>query len=266
LSSSKQNGFAGVARLYGQHGLKVFQDSHIAVIGIGGVGSWVAEALARTGIGQITLIDLDEICISNINRQIHALHETIGKEKTDVMAQRIKSINPDCVVNQIGDFVGYKNLESCLSDDFDYVVDAIDSAAIKAAIANWCKRHKVPVICIGGAGGKMDPTSIKIGDLNRTKNDPLLAKVRSQLRAYHGFSRNQKRSYSIDCVYSTEQVRFPDGNGATTFQKPGESMNMDCSSGFGAVSHITASFAFFAVARVFEKLLKNAEKSGTQLD
>jgi len=212
--------------------------------------------LARTGIGQITLIDLDEVCLSNINRQIHALSETVGKSKTAVMAERILAINPDCEVNEINDFVGYENLEDCLSEQYDYVVDAIDSAAIKAAILNWCKRHKVQVICIGGAGGKINPGMIQIADLNRTKNDPLLAKARSQLRAYHGFSRNPKRTYSIDCVFSTEQVRFPDGKGSTTFQKPGESMSMDCSSGFGAVTHITASFAFHAVARLLEKLIK----------
>jgi len=259
VSSNKKNRLAGVARLYGDEALEIFQQSHVAVIGIGGVGAWVAEALARTGIGKITLIDLDEVCVTNINRQVHALTETVGKSKTNVMAERITSINPECTVNEINDFVGYENLETCLSNDYDYVVDAIDSAAIKAAILNWCKRHKVPVICIGGAGGKINPADIKIGDLNRTKNDPLLAKVRSQLRAYHGFSRNTKRTYSLDCVYSTEQVRFPDGQGNTTFKKPGEAIGMDCSSGFGAVTHITATFAFHATARLLEKLLRKME-------
>jgi len=256
VSVDYQKRFSGIARLYGERELEVFNRSHICVIGIGGVGAWVAEALARSGIGQITLIDLDEICLSNINRQVHALSETVGNSKTAVMSERILAINPGCKVNEISDFVGYENLKNCLSTEYDYVVDAIDSAAIKAAILNWCRRHKVPVICIGGAGGKINPTMINLGDLNRTKNDPLLAKVRSQLRAYHGFSRNPKRTYSIDCVYSTEQVRFPDGHGSTTFQKPGESISMDCSSGFGAATHITASFAFHAVARLIDKLLK----------
>lgn len=263
VSTESKSRFSGIARLYGEQGLQIFQQSHIAVIGIGGVGSWVAEALARTGIGKITLIDLDEVCVSNINRQIHATDNTIGNSKTTAMAERIKSINPDCQVFEINDFVGYENLDDCLSKDYDYVVDAIDSAAIKAAIINWCRRKKVPVISIGGAGGKIDPSQITIGDLSRTKNDPLLAKVRSQVRAYHGFSRNPKRTYSVDCVYSTEQVRFPDGKGSTTFQKPGESMSLDCSSGFGAVSHLTASFAFQAVARLLDKRLKRAIKSGS---
>ena len=258
-SNQIEKRLAGVARLYGDMALEIFQKSHIAVVGIGGVGAWVAEALARTGFGQMTLIDLDEICVSNINRQVHALTETVGQSKTAVMKARIHSINPDCKVNEINDFVGYENLEDCMSTDYDYLVDAIDSAAVKAAMLNWCKRNKVKSICIGGAGGKINPAEIKVGDLNRTKNDPLLATVRSQLRAYHGFSRNPKRTYSLDCVYSTEQVRFPDGEGSTTFKKPGGAIGMDCSSGFGAVTHITASFAFFATARVIDKLLKQAE-------
>ncbi len=258
-TSQNEKRIAGVARLYGDKAVEVFQHSHITIIGIGGVGAWVAEALARTGIGQLTLIDLDEICVSNINRQVHALTETVGQSKTSVMKARIKSINPSCEVNEINDFVGYENLEKCLSTDYDYVVDAIDSAAIKAAILNWCKRNKVKSICIGGAGGKINPAEIKVGDLNRTKNDPLLAKVRSQLRAYHGFSRNPKRTYSLECVYSTEQARFPDGEGSTTFKKPGGLIGMDCSSGFGAVTHITATFAFFATARLIEKLLKYSD-------
>ncbi len=249
--------FSGVSRLYGEQELEIFHQSHVCVIGIGGVGSWVAEALARSGVGEITLVDLDVVSMSNVNRQVHALSHSEGIRKTTVMAERIIAINPDCKVNEIIDFVGYENLEDCLSKDYDYLVDAIDSAAIKAAIVNWCKRKKVPVICIGGAGGKINPSKIAISDLNRTRNDPLLAKVRSQLRAYHGFSRNTKRSYAIDCVYSTEQVRFPDGKGSTTFQKPGEAVGMNCSNGFGSATHITASFAFFAVARLFEKLIKN---------
>ena len=259
MSTNTTSRLTGIARLYGEQGLAIFQASHVAVIGIGGVGSWVAEALARSGIGELTLIDLDEICASNINRQIHALTETVGQSKTAVMAARIKSINPDCLVHQINEFVGYANLQSCLSINYDYVVDAIDSAAIKAAILNWCKRQKVAVICIGGAGGKINPAEIKIADLNRTLNDPLLATVRSQLRAYHGFSRNKKRYYSIDCVFSTEQPRYPDNQGSTTFAKPGEAISMDCTNGFGAVTHITASFAFHATARLLDKLLKRKQ-------
>jgi tRNA A37 threonylcarbamoyladenosine dehydratase len=263
VSDKNLQRLSGVARLYGDEAFDVFQGSHVAIVGIGGVGSWIAEALARSGIGQFTLIDLDEICVTNVNRQIHALTETVGQSKTEVMKTRILSINPNCVVNEICDFVGYANLEDCMSCDYDFVVDAIDLAAIKAAIVNWCKRNKVPVICIGGAGGKINPAEIKMGDINKTKNDPLLATVRSQLRAYHGYSRNPKRHYSIECVYSTEQVRYPDGQGGTTFQKPGESMNMDCNSGFGSATHITGSFAFFAAGRILEKLIKNAAKESS---
>lgn len=257
VTTDKQQRLAGIARLYGNDGLQLFQQSHICIIGIGGVGAWVAEALARTGFNEITLIDNDVLSESNVNRQIHALTETLGKSKTAVMSERIKSINPDCIVHEINEFVGYDNLDQCMASGYDYVIDAIDLAAIKAAILNWCKRNKMPVICIGGAGGKINPSMIKMGDLNRTKNDPLLATVRSQLRAYHGFSRNPKRYYSIECVYSTEQVRYPDGYGDTTFEKPGQGVTMDCNYGFGSVSHITGSFAFFAVARLIDKIIKN---------
>jgi len=255
-----QKRFGGISRLYGDDCAQRLTASHVAIIGVGGVGSWVAESLARTGIGQMTLIDLDEISESNINRQSHALTETLGRSKTAVMKERIISINPDCKVYEIAEYVEYENLEECMSLEYDYVIDAIDSAAIKAAMINWCKRNKIPIITIGGAGGKIDPTKIQIGDLNKTKNDPLLAKVRSQLRAYHGFTRNPKKNYKVDAVYSIEQVRYPNGSGGTTFEKPGDSNSLDCTQGFGSITHLTGSFAYVGVAKVLDKLLVTSKK------
>ena len=265
--------FGGIRRLYGQHGANVIQQAHFCVIGIGGVGSWVAEALARNGIGQITLIDLDDICTTNINRQIHALTETIGQSKVEVMAERIKQINPECRVNIVEDFVTVENLASLISNDFDYVIDAIDSVDIKTRLIAFCKRYKVPIITIGGAGGQVDPSKIAITDLSKTYQDPLLAKVKNQLRREFNFPRADlakanKRKFSIDAVFSTEQLRYPadDNEGEVCLAKPntanGEqgSMRLDCQSGFGATTHVTASFAFFAVGKAIDKLLHRHKK------
>lgn len=255
--SDYQLRFGGIARLYGATGAQILQNAQFCVIGIGGVGSWVAEALARNGVGHITLIDLDDICTTNINRQIHALTDTVGLSKVEVMAERILQINPDCKVHQIEDFVTDENLQELLSANFDYVIDAIDSVRIKTAIIAHCKRNKLPIITIGGAGGQIDPTKIEIADLSQTYQDPLLAKVRNNLRREYNFSRNLKRKFSIDAVFSTEQLLYPDASGGVCFAKQSQdgAMRLDCSGGFGATTHVTASFAFFAVGRAIKKLL-----------
>lgn len=258
--SDYQLRFGGIARLYGNRQSEALQQAHFCVIGIGGVGSWVAEALARNGIGQITLIDLDDLCITNINRQIHALSNTIGQSKVDVMRDRIIQINPECIVNCIEDFVTLENMREILSNGYDYVIDAIDSVNVKSAVIAHCKRNKLPLITIGGAGGQVDPSKIAIADLSQTYQDPLLSKVRNQLRREYSFSRNVKRKFSIDAVFSSEQLRYPDstGNVCHAKQENDGAMRLDCSGGFGAATHVTASFAFFAVGRAMDKYLKKA--------
>lgn len=256
--SEYQLRFGGISRLYGQSGAKIIQQAHVCVIGIGGVGSWAAEALARSGIGEITLIDLDDICTTNINRQIHALTNTIGESKVDVMEERIKQINPECKVNCIEDFVTAENLFELMSKGYDYVIDAIDSVKIKTAIIAHCKRSKLPMITIGGAGGQTDPSQIQITDLSQTYQDPLLSKVRNQLRREYNFTRNTKRKFGIDAVFSTEQLMYPDESGEVCHAKQTQegTMRLDCSGGFGAATHVTASFAFFAVSKTISKLIK----------
>lgn len=260
--------FGGINRLYGQSGAKIIQNSHFCIIGIGGVGSWAAEALARNGVGNITLIDLDDICVTNINRQIHALTNTVGESKVQVMSERLKLINPDCQITAIEDFITVDNLSELLNKNYDYVIDAIDSVDIKTRLIAYCKRKKLPIITIGGAGGQVDPSKIAISDLSKTYQDPLLAKVKSQLRREFNFpkanlNKSSKRKFSIDAVFSTEQLRYPNGNGDVCLEKPNNdegnnsSMRLDCSSGFGATTHVTATFAFFAVGRAIDKLLKN---------
>jgi len=265
--SDYQLRFGGIARLYGNNGANILKASHFCVIGIGGVGSWVAEALARNGIGNITLIDLDDICTTNINRQIHALSSTVGKDKVEVMAQRIFEINPECNVTQVDDFVTEENLFDLFSSNFDYVIDAIDSVNIKTKIIAYCKRNKLPIITVGGAGGQIDPSKIQICDLSKTYQDPLLAKVKNQLRREHNFPRDtvekkSKRKFAIDAVFSTEQLIYPDNEGGVCHAKQTQdgAMRLDCSGGFGATTHVTASFAFFAVGRAIQKLLSKKLK------
>lgn len=261
--SEYQQRFAGIGRLYGVNALEAFNQAHVCVIGIGGVGSWAAEALARSGIGQLTLIDLDDICISNTNRQLHALQSTIGQDKVAVMAARIRDINPDCQVNQVDDFIGTDNMAELLNSGFSYVVDCIDAVKAKTALIAYCKRNKIPLVTIGGAGGQLDPTQIQLSDLSQTVYDPLLAKVRNNLRRDHNYSRNPKRRFGIDAVYSTEQLKYPKADGSVCQAKPEVSegssgMRLDCSGGFGAVTVVTASFAFVAVSRVLKKLADKA--------
>lgn len=261
LSADYQYRFAGIARLYGLSALEQFASSHVAVIGIGGVGSWAAEALARSGIGQLSLFDLDDICVSNINRQVHALGSTVGKMKVDVMAERLKEINPELQVRAEHTFITPKNVARYLTNEFDYVFDATDSVSAKTAIIVHCTRNKIRLCCSGGAGGQIDPGLIQIADLNKTIQDPLLAKVRNNLRRLHGFSRNPKRKYRVDCIYSTEQLRYPQADGSVCTQRDNSNgpVRLDCASGFGAVTHLTATFAFMAVSRILKKLAISSE-------
>ncbi|CAI8341702.1 MAG: tRNA cyclic N6-threonylcarbamoyladenosine(37) synthase TcdA [Gammaproteobacteria bacterium] len=257
-----QQGFDGVERLYGADSYKAIRKAHICVVGIGGVGTWVAEALARSGVGQITLIDMDDVAASNINRQLVALLSTVDQVKIEVMADRIKDINPSCQVNLIEEFVGENNLEACLNRDYDYVIDACDSIKAKAMMVSWCKHRRVPIITIGGAGGQRDPSKVKIVDLAMTKVDPLAAKLRSVLRSQYGFSKNLKSRFRIECVCSSEQLHYPQPDGSVDWAKSANvaGAKMDCSRGFGAVSFVTGTFAFIAVARVLDKIVAKHQR------
>ncbi|AKO45811.1 tRNA cyclic N6-threonylcarbamoyladenosine(37) synthase TcdA [[Haemophilus] ducreyi] len=242
--------FGGIGRLYMVEGLAVLRRAHICVIGIGGVGSWVVEALARSGIGNITMIDMDDICVTNINRQIHAMTGTVAQLKTEAMKQRVLGINPECVVDIIDDFITPENIPDYLNRSYDYVIDAIDSVKTKAALIVYCKRYKIKLITIGGAGGQTDPSQIQIADLSRTIQDPLASKVRSLLRKQYHFSQNPKRKFGIDCVFSSQPLIFPQMEEGCQV-----SASMNCANGFGAVTMVTATFGFFAVSRVIDKLL-----------
>ncbi len=256
-----QERFSALTRVYGQSVAATLPSLHIAVVGIGGVGSWAAEALARNGIGTITLIDPDDITASNINRQCHALTETLGRSKVDVMRERIHSINPACECHAIDDMLVENNLQQHISTRLDYVIDAIDSIRFKAALIHYCRRRKIKIVTTGGAGGRVDPLQVGVADLSKTWNDALAAKVRSRLRSNYGFSRNPKRRFSVDCVFSSEQARYPADGGEISLAKPGiPGATLDCDQGYGSVGAVTSVFGLVAASLAINKALERREK------
>jgi len=252
--------FGGVERLYGKVALTKFKRIHIIVIGIGGVGSWAVEALARNAIGKITLIDMDVVAESNINRQLPAMTSTLGRNKIDVMADRIKEINPDCEINLIDDFISQDNLVGLIDKNTDFVIDCIDSSRVKAALIAWCKRNKIKIITLGGAGGQTNPSLIKISDLSKTEHDPLLSKTRKLLRQDYGFTSNIKRRFSVPCVFSSEHLKFANLSGEMSNHKPDsvQTTDLSCAGGIGSSVMVTASFAFIAVSYVLEKIAQQS--------
>ncbi len=243
--------FGGIARLYGAGLLSRLQSAHVAVVGIGGVGSWAAEGLARSAVGRITLVDLDMVAESNVNRQVHALEGEFGKAKVSAMAQRIQAINPACLVTEIEDFVTPENVDTILAGHFDYVIDAIDQVRSKAAMIDWSKRRGVPLITAGAAGGQIDPTQIRVADLALTIQDPLLARVRSLLRKDYGFTREAKRKFGIPAVFSGEPLRYPDR--AIGCAEPRALSGLNCA-GFGSSVCVTAPFGLLAAGEALRAL------------
>lgn len=244
--------FGGIARLYGDGALARLARARVCVVGIGGVGSWAAEALVRSGVGHLRLIDLDHVAESNINRQVHALEPTLGQAKVVAMRERLLAINPHAHIDAVEDFVEPDNAGALLAG-FDLAVDAIDSVRAKVAMVLACRSARMPLVMAGGAGGKSDPTRIRIDDLARTEQDPLLAKVRRRLRAEHGFSRNPKRTFGIPAVYSTEPLRYP----AASCVSAAAPQGLACA-GYGSSIAVTASVGLFASARAIELLLQRA--------
>ncbi|MDR3086770.1 MAG: tRNA threonylcarbamoyladenosine dehydratase [Azoarcus sp.] len=240
--------FGGIERLYGIGTLARLKAARVGVIGIGGVGSWIVEALARSGVGTLQLIDLDNVSESNINRQAHALDETLGQAKVTAMAARVRSINPHCHVEMVEDFLTPENVAALLSET-DLVVDAIDKARAKAALAAHCRRHGLPLLMSGGAGGKTDPRRIRVGDLAHTVQDPLLARVRAQLRREYGFTRAPGRDFGIKAVYSDEALRRP------AACADGGPQGLSCA-GYGSSMAMTAGVGLFIAALAIERLLR----------
>jgi len=256
--------FAGIERLYGAGSVARLAGARVAVVGVGGVGSWAAESLARSGIGALTLIDADEVCVSNTNRQLHALAGTLGKAKVAVMAERLRGINPALVVDPVERFVTPATLSELLDRGFDLVLDACDAFRVKVEMTAWCRRRKLPLIVCGSAGGRTDPTQIRVRDLSRTQHDALLGLVRRKLRQEFRFPGNPDRYFGVPAVYSLENVRYPQADGSVCGTRPegADSLKLDCGGGLGAATHVTAAFGFVAAGRALEMLLKARVPTG----
>lgn len=258
ITDSWRQRFSGIARLYGEPALDALAHAHFAVVGLGGVGSWAAEALARSGVGEITLIELDEVCVSNTNRQLHALTSRVGQSKNRVVSERLRDINPELKLHAVEDFLTRRNTGELIGRQHHVVIDATDAAHVKANLAAYCSAIKVRLICIGSSGGKRDPGQICVGDLGRTAADPLLGKVRELLYRHHNFTRDKRRKFRMDAVYSTEQMVYPqpDGSVCQNKQAGDGSTKLDCSGGFGSSVMVTGSFGFMAASRAVERYLE----------
>lgn len=250
--------FSGLGRLYGAEALERFRDAHIAVIGIGGVGTWAVEALARSGIGRLTLIDLDEVCVTNVNRQIHALDGQIGLPKTEAMADRVRLISPGCEVCPVSEFFTEATADRLLGSDYDVVIDAIDNVKHKALLIAECVQRGIPLIVSGGGGGKRDPASLSVADLAKATNDRLLKRVRKILRRDHGFpDEPSKRDFGVTAVFCDEKALYPwaDGTVCAT-PEPGSELRLNCESGFGTAAFVTGAIGFAAAAEAVARLAK----------
>lgn len=271
--------FAGVARLYGETGLQAFEKAHVLIAGLGGVGSWAVEALARSGIGELTLMDFDHIAVSNVNRQLHAIEDNFGKSKSEAMAERVRQINPQIKLNIIDEFLTPDNLDAHLRTNVENpyfaVLDATDDVKMKIALVAYCegrgelgrarvakqkeqevtkqtgkKSLTIPLIICGGAGGKLDPSRIKAADLAKTTQDPVLSKIRYSLRKEYGFSNDPKKKLGVTAIYSDEPRQGVASGG------------LSCA-GYGSAVTVTATFGFIAAAEVLKLLQKqqsNLEK------
>lgn len=260
LSSEYLLRFSGIGRLYGQQALHALAKAHFVVIGLGGVGTWAAEALARSGVGELTLIELDDVCVSNTNRQLHALKSHLGQSKNQVTAARLKDINPEIIIHSLEDFIDGENMKSFIGQQHHVVIDAMDAAHIKASLVAYCLAIKVRLIIVGSSGGKSNPQLVTSADLGRTISDPMLVKIRTQLYRHHNFARDKNRKFRVDAIYSTEQMAYPQPDGSVCMNKQAmqAGVKLDCAGGFGSSVMVTGSFGFLAAAKAIERYLQKA--------
>jgi tRNA threonylcarbamoyladenosine dehydratase len=256
MNADYLNRFGALGRLYGEAALERLHGAHIAVVGVGGVGSWTVEALARSGIGALTLIDLDDVCLTNVNRQLPAVEGCIGRPKVDVLAERVRSINPACRVAALAEFFTAATAERLLASQYQVVVDAVDGTTAKATLIAACVHQQRRCVTVGGAGGKRDATQVRTGDLGESWGDQLLRLVRQKLRRDHGFASGEGHRYGVRCVYSPEPPLYPWSNGTcTTEPEPGTSLKLDCASGFGTAVFVTATFGLVAAQEAVRLVL-----------
>lgn len=256
-TDSWENRHGGVLRVWGKQASDPLRNAHVLVIGLGGVGSWTVEALARSGIGRISIVDGDAVCTTNINRQLIALQSTVGLDKTSVMAERIRAITPDCQVEEFPFYYSSRKDTWLVELKPDLVIDAIDALSAKCHLLDLCVRSQIPVITSGAGGGKTDPAQIRTGDLGEAVRDPLLRYVRKKLRRDYAFSRDIKLPFGIPCVYSLETPVYPwaDGQVCDT-PEPGSSTAMDCNEGMGATTMVTGAMGFALASLAVRQILK----------
>lgn len=255
--------FGGIARLYGVKGAEQLSKARVAVVGIGGVGSWAAEALARSGVGTIILQDMDDLCITNTNRQIHALQGNYGRAKVEAMEERLRLINPAVQVESLFSFYTVSKPERLFDTQPDVVIDAIDSMRPKAHLIAECYKRGIPIITCGGAGGRVDAARISMADLARTNGDNMLSQLRKTLRKEYAFPLFDKcPDIGIPCVYSPEKPRFPKCDGSVSCERdPGQKGGIGCASGFGSATHITGTFGFMMAGKAVELLTTTTEQT-----
>jgi tRNA A37 threonylcarbamoyladenosine dehydratase len=249
--------FASLGRLLGAGAVARLARSHVVVVGVGGVGSWTVEALARSGVGALTLVDMDDICITNVNRQLPALTSTVGQAKVAVLAERIAHIHPGCAVTPVCEFLTESNAARLLDGPFDFVVDATDRMSVKAAILGTARARGIPALTVGGAGGRADATRIRCVDLAEAGGDELLRQVRRKLRQHYGWPGGNGNFYDVPAVLSSEPPAYPwsDGRVCAT-PEPDSSLKMDCATGFGAACFVTGAFGFVAAGEVVRRLVQ----------
>ncbi len=263
LSPDYLSRFGGVARLYGRAALERLHRAHVCIIGVGGVGSWMVEALARSGVGALTLVDADDVCVTNVNRQLPALDGTVGRPKVAVLAERTRLISPECRVEAIGEFYTQTSATEILAPPFDFVVDAVDRMSTKAHIIHHAHARGLRVLTCGAAGGRRNPSLVRAEDLGLAGQDELLRQTRKKLRREFGWDPGVNTDFTpmgVRCVFSPEKPVYPWADGTCSAEpEPESSLRMDCASGFGAATFVTGVFGFVAVADIVRILVEEKE-------
>lgn len=255
LSDDYLQRFGGLGRLYGAAALPRLHAAHVCVVGVGGVGSWVVEGLARSGVGALTMVDLDDVCLTNVNRQLPALEGSIGRPKVEALAERVRAINPDCRVTTRSEFFTTVTAVHLLAPRFDWVVDCVDLMSNKALLIASCVQRGRPVLTVGGAGGRRDATRIRTGDLGDSHGDELLRQVRKKLRRDYGFAKGKGNHYGVPCVASNERPVYPRADGTcATEPEPGSNLRLDCASGFGTGVFVTGAFGLIAAGEIVRRI------------
>lgn len=247
-----QDRFNGFRQLVGASAFARISRASVCIVGLGGVGSWVVEALARSGVGALTLVDLDEVCVTNINRQLHALSSTVGRSKAQVLAERVLEINPESRVSVISKFFTERSADEILQGPFELVIDTIDSVDQKVVLIAECVRRAIPLVTVGSAGNRLSPRLAQVHDLSKTIHDPMLQIVRKRLRQDHSFPRSERTKFSIPCVYAPLQ-RGPTGEGDRCEHEgfgasAGKRGGSNCNAGLGSAVFVTGSLGFLAAA------------------